>query len=915
MRKHMLVQAYYRLTRRLVTPLWVMISVGLASPARGEKQPSACCRNLMEFAARLIPVTDSELDEMEDRLVSWLAVTDGPACRRPVLRGAPKPGSGSAKMGRLFQEGIHGLEECEAYLIAHSDELNDSMTGKKPAPEMEQEVARLCADVIPALTDAVGYESNCAPYMDNDDEFPSAHTRMIRLFKAASIWLRVTALDGDSRNVLQAGTDLLRLAQDVTRGRRSGLVPAMISMACFRMVAEFGLREVLNEAKNLSGDALDAFIRELDVLLGTDPGFGSIMEAEYRLMILGMWLPCLRGEDWEVPEAIRELAAAVRLHPDVFDEGDSDVLTSWACAWSWAGTEQMAAAVRRACPDGVLGRECLAGFEREGRRTTLRKFLPLALWYSLSGGISVATFRNIMVAEENLLPHVYFAKWTRRSFDLAALRLHAAVRKHQAETWQCPAIEELTGSTWADLLRDPGTGDPMDVTAAEGRAFKVTPSKLFETPDDERHRDVDYEMRCPDVSHARADDDDVFAPLACAAYVWRESDQGFFFPVLPLMVSTLAGVGETRRALEFADNIKHVNTKAMAYLELLSQLGGPEEQKEVLFRLFSLLVAAGPFVPVQRESETRAASRNISVLATTGQFFARVGLPTFAGVCLELSEQRAGLMPSISHYFLLSEIAMGYALLGDDSECERLLGLAMAAIESSEEWKSRTVMFSGMAGAAAWAGLAKYVDRIVEIDEKRLRGKGEKLDGYGASLYADSYIRLSAVDKALDMARRNENTSSRVRDLSDIADIMLDNGDEEGARKLAAEIEPAVLTNDELLNWRAEAAARFSQLLARLGEDASARKILVQAEEWVADPKLKQRRKDDALADVAAAWCRLGECRKAFELLEGVEDDEDVVGALLKIFGSAHEGRHEFTQEELDAMLKLCPSADEEEEE
>lgn len=743
MRTHMLVQADFRLTGHRITVLSVMISIGLCGPARGEEQPSACCRNLVEFAARLIPVTDSELDEMEDRLVSWLAVTDGPECRRPMLRGAPTPGSGSARMGRLFEEGVPGLERCEAYLIEHSDELNDSRTGTKPAPELEREAAGLCAGIVPALTEAVRYESNCAPYMQGDDEFPSAHTRMIRLFKAAAIWLRFAAGDGDIREVLQVGTDLLRLAQDVTRGRRSGLVPAMISMACFRMVAEFGLREVLNETKSLPVDALDAFIREIDVLLGTDPGFGAIMETDYRLMMLDTWLPCLRGEDWEVPGAIRDLSTAIRPLSDIFDDGNPESQRRWACAWSWAGTEQMAASVGRACPDGVLGRECLKGFRQEEKRTALRKFLPLALWHSFSGGNPVATFRNITAAEEEwLFSRKYVAKWTLRSFDLAALRLHAAVRKRQAETGECPAIKELTGLAWADLLRDPNTGEPMEITADGSDGFKVRPSKLFEDPDVEKYRDIDYEIRCLELSHSRADDDDVFAPLACSACVWRDSDQKFSHYIRPMVASSLAKVGEIDRALETADAIHRTHPKAEAYFSILEFEGPrlpPEMRMQVLLRLYNTLSLAGPFAPVAQDSgKVQGAVMRVASLALTGLEFAKVEMPGFARTCLELSEQRIQHLPVEMHFFLLDDIAFGHALLGDEGRCERMLDRVMDLVEDAAEWRSRTVMLSFIAGSAASAGLKKYVDRYLKMDEERLWRKGEKLDGSGAALYVDT---------------------------------------------------------------------------------------------------------------------------------------------------------------------------------
>lgn len=412
------------------------------------------------------------------------------------------------------------------------------------------------------------------------------------------------------------------------------------------------------------------------------------------------------------------------------------------------------------------------------------------------------------------------------------------------------------------------------------------------------------------TAHAEADDDDpVWSPLACAGYVWKKADKQDRRNGLFRTINALASVGETRHALRFADSLSHARSKASAYLDILDHLATPKEKKAVLFRLFNLLVPAGPFTPVEAGDEGVDAALIVSSLAITGRGFALVGLPRFARVSFELSEQRVDFLPN-PPYLPLSLIAVGYSLLGDESNYERLLGLALGAVEQASERMPRGVMLEGVAGAAAPWGMAEHVDRIIEIDEKRLRAKEEELDGYGASLYANTYIRLKAVDKALAMARRCETTEPRVDDLCDIADIMLDNEDEAGARKLAAEMEPALLSDDGFLRSRIEATARFALLLARLGELVTARIHLLKAEEWLAVPTLKQRYRDKAQSDVAVAWCRIGECPRAFELLASVDDDEDVVVALLDIFVDTYKRKYEFSGDELDAMVKLCPGVD-----
>ena len=405
-------------------------------------------------------------------------------------------------------------------------------------------------------------------------------------------------------------------------------------------------------------------------------------------------------------------------------------------------------------------------------------------------------------------------------------------------------------------------------------------------------------------------DRESIAPFTCAVNVWAESGQSFSPFVRPRIVSSLARVGEVEKALEFAEEMPIGISRAHAYFDILFFVGSeiePELRREVLLSLFFAAFFSGPFVPAHDSDEVLQGSMAITMLSFAGRSLAQEGLPHLALTSLRLAEDRIQLLPSRRHRFLLPQVAFGHIVLGDVDKGERLLSSAERLIGADPDGPSLCFVWRSIASVAAQAGLTEYVDRYLEKDEDYHRSREERIEGFGASLWATDYIELGDVDRALAMARRNDNTSSRVQDLCNIAGLLLDDGDERGARGLVPEIQSLVTRNQELLNWRAEAAARCVDLLARLEENATARRILALAEEWLADPELKRSRREDALAEVAAAYCRIGECRKAFELLQGVEDDEDVVIALLDIFVHTQKRGRKFAEEELDALGKLCP--------
>ena len=91
----------------------------------------------------------------------------------------------------------------------------------------------------------------------------------------------------------------------------------------------------------------------------------------------------------------------------------------------------------------------------------------------------------------------YLVKWSLRAFDLGALRLHAAVSKHHAETDECPIPEELSGPKWASVNRDVNTGKAFAVTAPARDRLLLSSTDFVGEAYEGTHETVDYVIHCP----------------------------------------------------------------------------------------------------------------------------------------------------------------------------------------------------------------------------------------------------------------------------------------------------------------------------------------------------------------------------------------------------------------------------------
>lgn len=467
-----------------------------ATPVRAGEDCAPECLSLPEALATLIPVSSQEVRKIKNDLVEWFTLTRNSVCTRPVLRGEPVPGDAGPGIAELFSMVPRDFVACSEFVDANTDRLNDCLLGKTVEPQMEKEGARLCAKLVTSMIALTRHEGGCGPILPERTEFPGPYVLMLRFFKAGAIWLRSTPVGKGEADPLQVGTDLLRLAQDVTRGPHGGIIRAMLSVAAFRMVAEFGIRPVLNRPEKLSVTQLDELVRDIGILIDTEPSLGEILAAEYRLFLVETWLPCVLGNRSRLHPTLQKVAQA-SLSGGIFEE-ESDQLMQWICRRSLSGAVIAARGAQRGCPTETHGVSCLEGLGREQNRAQRRKSPAFVLVATLLRGRPLTTFRNLMLAGSSpIIQPKYLAKWSQRIFALGALRLHAAIRKHYAERGKCPTLEALSGPKWASMNRDINTGEPFVMTAPGKNRLMLSSTDFVGEVYEGEFETIAYVIHCP----------------------------------------------------------------------------------------------------------------------------------------------------------------------------------------------------------------------------------------------------------------------------------------------------------------------------------------------------------------------------------------------------------------------------------
>jgi hypothetical protein len=414
-------------------------------------------------------------------------------------------------------------------------------------------------------------------------------------------------------------------------------------------------------------------------------------------------------------------------------------------------------------------------------------------------------------------------------------------------------------------------------------------------------------VRVPEPREVDEQDEAVYGPLACALSISSDSPGSFLLSGPVRVVGSLCSVGDIGSATGIADDCSISLDRAWMYLDILRRGRdhlGESTRRRILLDLFTFLPGLGPNEPPADAPQhlTLAAS----ALAQTGGLLARDEMPLLALLCLTIAERWMRWLPVGLSLAVIPDIAFGYRSLGNEERYESLVQEGIAQWRQGKEQGQYVGELTTPAYAAVHAGFPDEAYRFLEAEEAQAREKGEEVDGYGAALWVNVFLETNAVPKALEMARRIERPAPMLEKLCEVALAMLDGGDQDSARLLLPEIERTLKDVKSPLS-RAEAAGGVVVLLARLGEQRKARKLLADALSWLEESDQPPKRKVEHLAELATAAWHAGDRVEAFDLLAQVNSPENIVRSLTNIFEAAWKANHRFSRDELDAMYKLCP--------
>jgi len=373
--------------------LLVLLAVGTHSVSPGAHG------GLWGFIDRLFPIPPDELDSLEEELEIWFSTRSGQPCRRPVLRGDAREGDGGLAWAKLITEPPPNVAICLAH-IGESGVLADTELGRiEFETNNEVDIYELCLPLVKEMVGPTKFADACArPLPDMTYSRP-----LFDFFNAATAWLVAASRKDERTDLLNIGSDLLRLAQDTARGPYGGVVRAMLSATVLYTVSEFGLRNILNGTEGFGSEELSRFVGELEVLMESEPSFGEVRAAEIRLSTAETWLPCARGGVEFLPDVLREVPRR-GLGWLREDDATGGSFPTASCGWWASATELWVESAMRACPHGVAGSACLEGLRREWEQADRKAWIPTALFSALGSGQPLNSFRKTMLAASPFFP-------------------------------------------------------------------------------------------------------------------------------------------------------------------------------------------------------------------------------------------------------------------------------------------------------------------------------------------------------------------------------------------------------------------------------------------------------------------------------------------------------------------------------
>jgi hypothetical protein len=433
-------------------------------------------------------ISEAEIESQIEERTRRLAENRSRTCIRPVLRGEPLDGPATDDMVALLE--LQGpLRPCSELIAREGETTGDAairwngwtlplpLDDERAHPQVLPELERACAPAAEALDRAVRHEDACSPYLPGHRVFP-AETSDVRITTMELRLLARAALrEGRFAESAQLSLDAIRFSQDLTRGGSDFLL-ALASVVYSASAAQ-GLELLLDSPTPVPGPVLEQVERELGLLLETEPHVSSVLDGEMLMMSLPV-LAVVRPElaSSEIPrDPMMSLTSAEGLSPRE------------QVGLSLEALSNLSRQLAESCPSDVLPSRCIAAVRQLARDA--RHPRPISGEMEIRAELRQAVERLILPAFTR-----YLERYAVRLFRLAALRLHAALRRRVQQTGRCPTPDELLGPEWTSLLTDPVSGEPMAVVSLEPGVLVIAPSWVpVELEAQERHNP--HRVECP----------------------------------------------------------------------------------------------------------------------------------------------------------------------------------------------------------------------------------------------------------------------------------------------------------------------------------------------------------------------------------------------------------------------------------
>ncbi len=316
----------------------IVLGLALAPPLAAQEAPAP--------AALLVGPT--ELTALEDALMAAVEQNRNRRCPRPVLRGKPLDGPADEAMVAVVES--DALKDCYDAVKEARDEVQAYLMADFGAKEPPAAVLTKCKGLPAALAKAVAHADACSPYLFGRRGSPSL-LPVVRGANAAAILVRERAREGQWESSFQLATDALRFYQDLGRGPGASLIAAMVGTAAFEHVIDDGLRPAL-EAGVLPEKLQAMVLKELGLLMASEPRFCDFLAYERHGMPLQLLLPRLKGEGWTPPGGFdADLLDETGKPRPYVEEGKvmAGMTHDQEAALSWAAMDKIHARMEAAC--------------------------------------------------------------------------------------------------------------------------------------------------------------------------------------------------------------------------------------------------------------------------------------------------------------------------------------------------------------------------------------------------------------------------------------------------------------------------------------------------------------------------------------------------------------------------------------